>query len=299
MGTPDFAVASLKALLDHGHEVVGVITATDKLGGRGGKQVMESAVKKFAKSANLTILQPKNLKASEFLDQLRALQADLQVVVAFRMLPVVVWDMPPKGTINLHGSILPKYRGAAPINWAVINGEPETGVSTFFLQHAIDTGDLLFIEKIPILPHDTAGTVHDKLMEVGAKLIVKTVNAIAEDNYTSTPQDHSLVSKAPKIFHDTCAIDWNQPTQQVYNFIRGLSPYPAAWTLLEEKNLKIYEARPEHIEHDDRPGRMLTDQKTYLKFTTQDGIIDILELKLAGKRRMKVGDFLNGFKFSA
>jgi len=299
MGTPDFAVSSLKALLDHGHEVVGVVTATDKYGGRGGKQLIESAVKKFAKSANLPILQPKNLKAPEFIDQLGALKADLQVVVAFRMLPVVVWDMPPKGTVNLHGSVLPKYRGAAPINWAIINGEKETGVSTFFLQHAIDTGDLLFIEKTPILPHDTAGTMHDKLMDIGAALIVKTVTAIAKDDYTTTPQDQSLVSKAPKIFHDTCAIDWDQPTQQVYNFIRGLSPYPAAWTLLEEKNLKVYEARPEFIEHDDLPGRLLTDHKTYLKFTTKDGIIDIKELKLAGKRRMKVTDFLNGYKFSA
>lgn len=299
MGTPDFAVPALKILLDHGHEVVGVITATDKYGGRGGKQLIESAVKRFATSAGLPVLQPKNLKAPAFLDQLRAWRADLQIVVAFRMLPVVVWDMPPLGTVNLHGSVLPKYRGAAPINWAIINGEKETGVSTFFLQHAIDTGDLLFVEKVPIQPNDTAGTVHDKLMMTGATLILKTVNAIASGDYQTTPQDASLVSKAPKIFHDTCAINWDQPTQYVYNFIRGLSPYPAAWTELEGKNLKIYEARPEVIEHDDRPGRMLTDQKTYLKFTTRDGLIDIQVLKLAGKRRMSVVDFLNGYKFSA
>lgn len=298
MGTPDFAVPSLEILLDNGYDVVGVITATDKYGGRGGKQLIESAVKKFAVSKGLKVLQPKNLKAPEFVEELRSLQADLQIVVAFRMLPVVVWDMPPLGTINLHGSILPKYRGAAPINWAIINGDTETGVSTFFLKHEIDTGDLLFVDKIPILETDTAGTVHDKLMEVGANLILKTVNAVNAGDYQPTPQDPSLVSKAPKIFSETCEVNWNQPTKKVYDFIRGLSPYPTAWTTFDDKNLKIYQTKYELIDHDYRSGEVLTDQKNYLKFTTQDGIIDILELKLAGKRKMTVRDFLNGYKFS-
>ncbi len=296
MGTPYFAVPCLKILLENGYDVVGVITATDKMGGRGGKQLIESAVKRYAREQHLTILQPKNLKNPDFLAELAALKADLQIVVAFRMLPVAVWDMPPLGTVNLHGSILPKYRGAAPINWAIINGDKETGASTFFLKHEIDTGDLLFVDKIPILPDDTAGTVHDKLMELGAKLILKTVNAIAAGEYTPTPQDPALVSKAPKIFTETCEIDWNQSTEKVYNFIRGLSPYPAAWTSFQEKNLKIYDARPELIEHDYHPGTVLSDYKKYLKFTTKDGIIDVRELKMAGKRKMKVTDFLNGIK---
>jgi len=229
MGTPEFAVHSLKAIHESEHEVVGVITSTDKLGGRGGKNLIESAVKKYALAQNLRILQPPNLKATSFIEELKSLQADVQIVVAFRMLPEVVWDMPPLGTFNLHGSLLPKYRGAAPINWAVINGDLETGVTSFKLKHVIDTGDLVMQRPLAIEPLETAGDVHDKMMHLGADVILQTVQLIAEDKVTFTPQDDSKVSKAPKIFHHTCEIDFSKSTIEVFNFIRGLSPYPAAW----------------------------------------------------------------------
>lgn len=295
MGSPDFAVASLDALVTNGFDIVGVITATDKLGGRGKKKVIESAVKKYAVAKNLRILQPKNLKHPDFVEELRALKADLQVVVAFRMLPVIVWNMPPLGTINLHGSLLPKYRGAAPIHWAVINGEKETGVTTFFLKHEIDTGDVLIMEKMAIGPHETTGEVHDRMMELGASVVHKSVQIIQDGNYQLRPQDDTQVSKAPKLFHDTCQIDFNGPTAKVYNFIRGLSPFPVAWTLFEELELKIYRAKKEIIPHQMTPGEWISDYKSYLKFACEDGFIEVLELKLQGKRKMPIKDFLNGF----
>ncbi len=298
MGTPDFAVPTLDALVENGYNVVGVITSTDKMGGRGGKKVLQSAVKKYAVEKGLKVLQPKNLKNPDFIEELQSLKADLQVVVAFRMLPVVVWDMPPIGTINLHGSLLPKYRGAAPIHWAVINGEKETGVTTFFLQHAIDTGDILISDNLPIGENDTTGMVHDKMMALGAKVVLKSVQTIEKGDYELKPQDNSQVSKAPKIFHETCEINFDQETQVVHNFIRGLSPFPAAWTIIDETELKIFLSEKEIIEHQYTVGQLVTDTKSYMKFATKDGFIQALEIKLAGKRKMAVKDFLNGYKFA-
>ena len=298
MGTPAFAVPSLDALYESEHEIVGVVTATDKLGGRGKKQVLESAVKRYARSKNLTILQPKNLKSEDFLEELKALKADLQVVVAFRMLPEAVWDMPPLGTFNLHASLLPAYRGAAPINWAIIRGEKKTGLTTFFIQHEIDTGDILFQKEVPIKEDDTAGDLHDRMMIEGARLVVQTVDAIEREEYQLQKQDESLASKAPKIFFETCEIDFAQPTSKVYDFIRGLSPYPGAWTQLAGGNrLKIFRAEKEIVEHDNRPGEPVTDDKEYLKFATLDGLIEAKEVQLQGRRRMKIEDFLNGYSF--
>lgn len=298
MGTPEFAVHSLKAIHESHHEVVGVITSTDKMGGRGGKKKIESHVKKYAVEQGLTILQPPNLKSPEFLEELKSLKADLQIVVAFRMLPVAVWDMPPLGTYNLHGSLLPKYRGAAPINWAIINGDLETGVTSFKLKHEIDTGDVLIQQPIEIGPMDTAGDLHDVMMHVAADVILESVNKIARDELNFFPQDNSQVSKAPKIFHDTCKIDFNQSTQTVFNFIRGLSPYPAAWTTLDEKQLDIYRAHALISQHDKAPGTILTDQKKKLRIATQDGFIEIKELKLQGRKKMDVASFLNGYKLT-
>lgn len=297
MGTPEFAVPSLDILVKNGYEVVGVITATDKYGGRGKKQLIESAVKKYAVAKGIPVLQPKNLKAPEFIEALKSLNANLQVVVAFRMLPEVVWNMPELGTFNLHGSLLPKYRGAAPINWAVINGEKETGVTTFFLKHKIDTGDMIFQESIPIYENDTAGDVHDRMMELGAQVVLKTINAIESGNYELQQQDDSLASKAPKIFHDTCKIDFDQPTQKVHDFIRGLSPYPAAWTTLDGKTLKVLKTTKVLEDHDLLPGTFVSDNKKVLKISTRDGFIRIHELQLQGRRRMKIVDFLNGYEF--
>ncbi|HHH49378.1 MAG TPA: methionyl-tRNA formyltransferase, partial [Saprospiraceae bacterium] len=296
MGTPEFAVPSLDILLKNGYEVVGVITSTDKYGGRGNKKLIESAIKKYAVKKGLKVLQPKNLKAPEFVAELRSLNADLQVVVAFRMLPVIVWDMPTIGTINLHGSLLPKYRGAAPINWAVINGEKETGVTTFFIRHEIDTGDLLFQEKMPIGADETVGEVHDRMMYLGADLVLKTVKAIESNNYQLRKQDESLVSKAPKIYTADCEINFNQPTQKVHDFIRGLSPYPTAWTTLNELKLKIFKASREISKHTYAAGQFFTDNKNYLKISTADGFIQIHNLQLQGRKRLGVKDFLNGYK---
>ncbi len=295
MGTPDFAVPSLDILIKNGYNVVGVITATDKMGGRGNKQLLQSAVKKYALEKGIKILQPKNLKNTEFQEELRALKADLQIVVAFRMLPVAVWDMPPIGTFNLHGSLLPKYRGAAPINWAVINGEKETGVTTFFLKHEIDTGNILFQEKMPIGENETVGEVHDRMMLLGAEVVLKTVKAIESDSVTPQVQDESLVSHARKIHHEDCKINFDQPTEKVHNFIRGLSPYPTAWTMLDNKKLKIFLSEKEICEHDLEAGSISSDNKSYIKFATQDGFVSILKLQLAGKKRMGVKDFLNGY----
>jgi len=296
MGTPEFAVPSLDILVKNGYEVVAVITATDKWGGRGNKTLLQSAVKKYAVANNIPVLQPKNLKNKQFLEELRAYQADLQIVVAFRMLPVAVWDMPSIGTFNLHGSLLPKYRGAAPIHWAVISGEKETGVTTFFLKHEIDTGNILLSEKTPIGEHETTGDVHDRLMQIGAEVVLKTVKIVESGDYTPQIQDESLVSHAPKLHDHTCEIDFDQKTEKVYNFIRGLSPYPVAWTTLDDKKLKIYQCRPEYKGHEIEPGEFVHDKKI-LKIATRDGFIHLNELQLSGRKRMKVSDFLNGYKF--
>lgn len=298
MGTPEFAVASLDSLVQAGHDIVGVITMPDKPSGRGQK-ITGSAVKQYALEKGLRLLQPEKLKDPAFLEELRSLQADLQVVVAFRMLPEVVWNMPPLGTVNVHASLLPQYRGAAPINWAIINGEQKTGVSTFFLQQEIDTGNLIFTSEVRISPDQTAGELHDTLMQAGAALIAKTVQAIAEKKAPSIPQEqHEALKSAPKIFKEDCRIDWNKDVQSLHNFIRGLSPYPAAFTELNGLGLKIYKAEIENKAPSAAPGTFSTDQKTYLKVACRDGLISILELQLEGKKRMPVVDFLRGYQVS-
>jgi len=299
MGTPDFAVASLQALLEAGCNIVGVVTAPDKPAGRGQK-LSESAVKQYAVSQGLKVLQPEKLKNSDFLLELKDLKADLQVVVAFRMLPEVVWSMPTKGTINLHASLLPQYRGAAPINWAIINGEKESGVTTFFIKQEIDTGAILFMEKITIDNDVTAGEYHDRLMNKGAGLLVKTVKAIESGRYTEQPQDQltddQKLKHAPKIFKDDCRINWNQRVETVYNFIRGLSPYPAAYTELNGKTFKIYKVLKDVSTAEVEPGNYITDNKTYLKFACTDGYIQVTEAQLEGKKRMGIEEFLRGVK---
>jgi methionyl-tRNA formyltransferase len=296
MGTPEFAVASLDAILRAGYNVAAVITAPDKPAGRG-MQLTESAVKKYAREKGLPILQPEKLKAPAFLDELRSFTADLQVVVAFRMLPEVVWNMPPMGTVNLHGSLLPQYRGAAPINWAIINGEPETGVTTFKLQHDIDTGNILLQEKFPIGPDETAGELHYRMKEIGARLLVRTIAGLAADTLTATPQENPPnLRHAPKIFTETCRIDWTAPTYTIYNLIRGLSPFPAAFTELDGKLLKIYRAAKDPTPPTLPPSQPDTDLKSYLRFATADGFIRATDLQLEGKKRMNVADFLRGYK---
>lgn len=305
MGTPEFAVASLDILIQNNCNIVGVITVPDKPAGRG-QQLQQSAVKKYALEKGLHILQPEKLKAEDFLNELRALKADLQVVVAFRMLPEVVWNMPPKGTINLHGSLLPQYRGAAPINWAVMNGEKETGVSTFFLQHEIDTGKVIFREKTPIGENETAGEVHDRLMNIGASLILKTVKAIEQNDYPQTDQSELIVKgeterHAPKIFKDDCRINWQLSLREIHDHIRGLSPYPAAYTEFistdtQAYSLKIYLSEKEETSHSYPAGSVLSDGKTYLKVAVKDGFLNIKELQLAGKKRMAASEFLRGFQ---
>jgi methionyl-tRNA formyltransferase len=299
MGTPDFAVPSLDILVKNGYEVVGVVTATDKLGGRSRKQLLQSPVKKYAVEHQIPVLQPKNLKSEAFLQELRSLQADLQVVVAFRMLPEVVWDMPSRGTFNLHGSLLPKYRGAAPINWAIINGETTTGVTTFMIQHQIDTGDILFQESLPIGENETAGEVHDRMMQLGAKVVLKTVRAIEKEAFELKEQDSQLASKAPKLYHETSEIDFHQPCIVVHNFIRGLSPYPAAWTRLEEQKLKILRTRILPKSHSHDPGSFHSDDKNYIRIACLDGYIEVQELQLQGRKKMNVKDFLNGYSFES
>ncbi len=300
MGTPEFAVPSLEVLLENGYEVVAVVTAPDKPGGRQG--IQQSAVKQFAVANGLKILQPEKFKNPVFLEDLQALNADLQIVVAFRMLPEAVWAMPPMGTMNLHGSLLPKYRGAAPINWAVINGETETGLTTFLLKHEIDTGDLLFQQKVPIGPNETAGELHDRMMQIGANLVLKSVQAIDRGETKPMPQADTEATHAPKIFAETCRINFDQPAAKVHNFIRGLSPYPGAWTTLEGKTLKILrstlDAGPWVLESEQAAtcGQVFTDNKNYVQFSTSDGFIAVLELQLEGKKRMLVKDFLNGYK---
>lgn len=303
MGTPDFAVATLQRLLEAGFEVVAVVTAPDKPVGRGQK-LSESPVKKFAAEKGIDVLQPEKLKNKEFVEKLSSYHADLQVVVAFRMLPEVVWAMPPKGTINLHGSLLPQYRGAAPINWAVINGETETGVTTFFIEKEIDTGHTIFSEKIPIGPNETAGDVHDKMMWIGADLMVKTCEAIERGVYSSTPQDFSTDLKpAPKIFKETCKIGWNQSVATIHNFVRGMSPFPAAWTMLGDKQLKVFEI--EKVDENILPltriegfdFELFTDHKKILGIKCADGMAGIKSLQLEGKKRMSTEEFLRGYRF--
>ena len=298
MGTPEFAVASLDALVGGGYNVVGVVTMPDKPAGRGYKMQF-SAVKEYALAHNLPLLQPEKLKNEEFLDALRALHADLQIVVAFRMLPEVVWGMPPLGTFNLHGSLLPQYRGAAPINWAIINGEQETGVTTFFLQQEIDTGDLILQKRTPITDGDNAGTIHDRLMSIGAAAVVETVDCIIAGTAPKTPQPQGVTLKsAPKIFKETCRIDWTQSCHQIFNFVRGLSPYPAAWSVLHTDDktidIKLFEVTREPAAHTLQAGQVVCDGKNYLKVAVADGFVKIESLQPAGKKRMSAADWLRG-----
>ena len=305
MGTPDFAVESLKALVEKGYNVVGVITAPDKPAGRG-RQLSESAVKQYAMQQSLHILQPEKLKNPEFIFELERLKADLQIVVAFRMLPEIVWSMPSMGTFNLHGSLLPQYRGAAPLNWAVINGETETGVTTFLLSHEIDTGKIMFQEKIEIAENDTVGDLHDQLMVIGANLVVKTVEALASGNVEAIDQENLIANQnrikhAPKIFKDDCRIDWTRDTESVRNLIRGLSPYPTAWTELvhsgkqEVLTAKIFAATLDNGSLPAAPGTLQTDGKKFLKIACPDGWLSITDIQLSGKKRMKIDELLRGF----
>lgn len=296
-GTPDFAVASLATLVDAGLNVIAVVTAPDKPAGRG-LQLQETPVKQYAVSQNILVLQPPKLKAPEFIDTLKNLDADLHIVVAFRMLPEIVWNMPPMGTVNVHGSILPQYRGAAPINWAIMNGATETGVTTFKLKHEIDTGNILLRQKVAILPEDNAGTVHDKLMAAGADLLVKTVKGLAENTIEEIPQDmlSEPLRHAPKIFKEDMKVDWSKDAVSILNHIRGLSPYPAAFTTLEGKNIKIYTAKIEDGQPEISLGAYETDHKTFLHFAAKDGWISILDLQQEGKKRMEIKAFLSGFR---
>ncbi len=303
MGTPEFAVPSLKILLENNYEVVAVITAPDKPAGRG-MHLHESAVKKFAQENKLNILQPEKLKSPEFAEQLRTLKPDLQVVVAFRMLPEVIWKMPRIGTFNLHASLLPKYRGAAPINWAIINGEKETGATTFFLEHEIDTGKIILQQKINIADNETAGELHDALMLAGAALVLKTVQLIEAGNYSLTPQTLSAeIKSAPKLFTETCRINWNNSAHQIHNLIRGLSPYPAAFTKLNGKTVKIFRSQkfiiPNSQLTNNSPGEIITDGKTYLRIQCAGGLLEILELQLEGKKKINTEEFLRGFRFTS
>lgn len=305
MGTPDFAVEPLKLLVENKYNVVGVVTNPDKPAGRGQK-LQESAVKKYAASQNLTILQPEKFRDEEFLKELKKLNADLQIVVAFKMLPEVVWNMPRIGTFNLHASLLPQYRGAAPINWAIINGEIKTGVTTFFLKHEIDTGNIIFQEEVEINESDDAGSIHDKLMYKGADLVLKTVDAILKNNYPQLNQNDLIdseisIKNAPKIFKDDCKINWNQDVNTIHNLIRGLSPYPAAWSEISKINdesvqLKIYKSTKEISNHNNPIGKIISDEKSFLKIAVNGGFIHLTEIQLAGKKRLHIQDFLRGFQ---
>ncbi|MFV0541585.1 MAG: methionyl-tRNA formyltransferase [Aestuariibaculum sp.] len=301
MGTPDFAVATLEALVKHDYNIVGVITAPDKPAGRG-RKLNESAVKQYAKSKSLTILQPTNLKDKVFLSELNALNANLQIVVAFRMLPKIVWQMPKYGTFNLHASLLPNYRGAAPINWAIINGETQTGVSTFFIDEEIDTGDMILQQNVTIENNDNAGSLHDKLMVIGSELVLKTAHYIKSGNVTTTPQNKNSATKtAYKLNRDNCKIDWNTTLNNIHNLIRGLSPYPAAWCTLingeERLDVKIYASDKEENIHEYSIGKVISNKKE-IKIAVKGGYIIIKELKLPGKRTMEATSLLNGYSFS-
>ena len=306
MGTPEFAEFTLRRLVEDGYNIIGVVTMPDKPMGRHGSVLQSSPVKKYAVEQGIPVLQPEKLKDPLFIEQLKALRADLQIVVAFRMLPEIVWSMPRLGTFNLHASLLPQYRGAAPINWAIINGDKETGVTTFFLKHDIDTGDIIHQERIPILPSDNAGTMHDKLMELGARLTVRTLDDIIANNVKPIPQDTIPASElrpAPKIFKETCRIDWNQPTVKVNDFIRGLSPYPAAWSILhtssgEDLDFKIFAAEPVTCASAQKPGTIMCDGRKSLCVSTSDGALKVLEVQIAGKKRMDICSFLCGNNLS-
>ena len=306
MGTPDFAVESLKILVENHYEVVGVVTMPDKPSGRGYK-LQYSAVKQYALDHQLTLLQPEKLKDPSFIEQLRALKADLQIVVAFRMLPELVWNMPTLGTFNLHASLLPQYRGAAPINWAIINGEKITGATTFFLTHEIDTGKIILQEKISINDDDNAGTIHDKLMLLGAQMVKKTVDMIASGKTDALDQSVFIsgdaeLKTAPKIFKETCQLDFNSTVEAVHNMVRGLSPYPAAWAELQlpgqsdKAVYKIFETQMELMEHQYPSGTILSDHKSFLKIALQDGFISLKNIQAPGKKRMDVADFLRGLR---
>jgi len=307
MGTPEFAVESLRCLVEGGYNVVGVITMPDKPAGRGHK-IQFSPVKQYALENNLPLLQPEKLKDEAFVEALRAWRADLQIVVAFRMLPEVVWSMPKYGTFNLHASLLPQYRGAAPINWAVMNGDTETGITTFFLKHEIDTGEVIQQVKIPIADTDDVGIVHDKLMTLGGKLVVETVDAIINGTVKSIPQEEMTTDEAlrpaPKIFKDTCRIDWNNTVKKIYDHVRGLSPYPAAWTELYQPNseeplpVKIFQTAKIVNHHTFKAGSIVTDGKTYLYVAATDGFVDIKSLQLPGKKRLLTEELLRGFKIT-
>ena len=302
MGTPEFAVTSLDALLKAGLNIVAVVTAPDKPAGRGMK-LKESEVKKFAGEKGLKILQPEKLKDPVFLETLGSLQPDLQIVVAFRMLPEAVWNMPPMGTVNLHGSLLPQYRGAAPINWAVINGETETGVTTFKLQHDIDTGDILLQERSPIGENETAGEVLDRIKNIGAELLVRTVKGLIDGSLNTTPQSQvsspDPLKLAPKIFPENCKINWDQPVSKIYNLVRGLSPLPGAFTFLDGKMLKIFRSIKEEITPAVPHGNFETDKKTFLRFAAADGYIRAEEIQLEGKKKMPTEDFLRGYRLQS
>ena len=305
MGTPEFAVESLKRLVEGGYNIVGVITMPDKPMGRHGSVLQPSPVKQYAVSQGLKVLQPEKLKNEEFVAELRSLNADLQIVVAFRMLPEVVWSMPRLGTFNLHASLLPQYRGAAPINWAVLNGDTETGITTFFLKHEIDTGEIIDQVRVPIADTDNVEVVYERLMRLGGDLVLKTVDAILEGSVKTIPQEELAqvgeLRPAPKIFKETCRIDWTIGVKRIYDFVRGLSPYPAAWTELYQEGadpimLKIFETEKLFCEHSLAPGTIVTDCKTYFKIASSDGYVNVLSLQLAGKKRMEINDFLRGYR---
>ncbi len=297
MGTPQFAVPSLEILVQHGYQVVAVVTSTDSYGGRGGKTLIESPVKKYAVSQNIPVLQPTNLKSPAFVETLKSYHADLQIVVAFRMLPEVVWNMPPLGTYNLHGSLLPKYRGAAPINHAIIQGESTTGVTSFKLKHEIDTGDILIRKSIDIKEDDNAGSLHDKMMAMGANVILDTVKMLESGNVHYIAQNDDEATPAPKIFHETCKINFDQPVKKVYDFIRGLSPYPAAWCYADGKEMKVLKSNFElSMDDANQSGYIISDQKKMLKVKCQDGFIQFITIKPEGKKVMEIHEFLNGHK---
>jgi methionyl-tRNA formyltransferase len=299
MGTPAFAVASLSALLQAKMNVVGVVTAPDKPAGRG-MQLQQSAVKQFALAHDLPILQPEKLKSSEFFEALKQWAPELQVVVAFRMLPEQIWSFPPMGTLNVHGSLLPQYRGAAPINWAIINGEKETGVTTFQLQHAIDTGAILLQDRIPIAPNNTAGEIHDTMMEVGAQLLVKTLHGLFNNSIQAVPQDQVMgnegLQHAPKIFTKDCEIDWEKPCASIHNLIRGLAPFPGAITKIDGKIVKLFLTQMIEGPPTEVPGTFVTDGKTYAKIACKDGYIGLSDIQWEGKKRMPIIDFLRGYR---
>ena len=302
MGTPEFAVSILKKILEEGYNVVGVITAPDKPAGRG-RRLQESAVKSFATSHGLRVLQPTNLKSPDFIQELRDLNPNVQVVVAFRMLPKVVWEFPEYGTFNLHASLLPNYRGAAPINWAIINGEKITGVSTFFIDEKIDTGEIILKKDVPITPEENVGELHDKLMNEGALLVVETLDLIKQDRVVTQKQNlEGAFLEAPKLTKENTKIDWSLPVDSIYNHIRGLNPYPAAWCELNNGNeimpVQIFDVKMEKVAHDHEPGYLIRENKD-LKVAVDGGFIEIIEIKLPGKRKMKVSDLLNGFKLEA